>query len=71
VGETVESVGSQKRCFGVFLIYLGAGGLTAPLPRLNRPAGQTASESFPLLCVYELWLQLVFVPRTSSTPVAT
>jgi hypothetical protein len=38
MGETVESFGARKRCFGGFLVCPGVGGLTAPLPRLNRPS---------------------------------
>jgi hypothetical protein len=37
VGETVEGFGDRKRCFGGLLVCPRAGGLTTPLPQLNRP----------------------------------
>jgi hypothetical protein len=36
VAETVESFGAWNMVFGGFLGYLGACGLTAIVPRLNR-----------------------------------
>jgi hypothetical protein len=50
----------------------GGGGLTAPYTRSNRPlwlAGFRVVSVVGAACV--LWLLVVFVPRTSSTPVAT
>jgi hypothetical protein len=50
----------------------GGGGLTAPYTRSNRPlwlAGFRVVSAVFVACV--LWLLVVFVPRTSSTPVAT
>jgi hypothetical protein len=50
----------------------GGGGLTAPYTRSNRPlwiAGFRVASAVVGACV--LRLLVVFVPRTSSTPVAT
>jgi hypothetical protein len=50
----------------------GGGGLTAPCTRSNRPlwlAGFRDVSAVVGACV--LWLLVEFVPRTSSTPVAT
>jgi hypothetical protein len=50
----------------------GGGGLTAPYTRFNRPlwtAGFRVVSAVVGACV--LTLLVVFVPRTSSTPVAT
>jgi hypothetical protein len=50
----------------------GGGGLTAPYTRSNRPlwlAGFRVVSAVVAACV--LWLLVEFVPRTSSTPVAT
>jgi hypothetical protein len=49
----------------------GGGGLTAPIPGLTAPSEQPAFELFPLVGAWVLRLLVVFVPRTSSTPVAT
>jgi hypothetical protein len=50
----------------------GRGGLTAPIPGLTAPLW---TASFPVVSAvvgaYSLRLLVVFVPRTSSTPVAT
>jgi uncharacterized membrane protein YeaQ/YmgE (transglycosylase-associated protein family) len=63
--------GARKRCFGGFLGCL-VGGLTAPYTWSNRPlwtAGFRVVSAVVGACV--LRLLVVFVPRTSSTPVAT
>jgi hypothetical protein len=50
----------------------GACGLTAPHTRSNRaPLSSWFPSCFRCRGCVELWLLVVFVPRTSSTPVAT
>jgi hypothetical protein len=50
----------------------GGGGLTAPHTRSNRPLQAASFQVFSVVvCVLELWLLVVFVPRTNSTSVGT
>jgi hypothetical protein len=50
----------------------GGGGLTAPIPGLTATLWTTGSRVVSAVVgVWELSLLVVFVPRTSSTPVAT
>jgi hypothetical protein len=64
--------GARKRCFGGFLGYQVEHGLTAPYTRSNRPlwtVGFRGVSADVGACVLRLLVE--FVPRTSSTPVAT
>jgi hypothetical protein len=50
----------------------GGGGLTAPYTRSNRPLSTVGFRVVSAVVgAWELRLLVVFVPRTSSTPVAT
>jgi hypothetical protein len=71
VGETVAFWGSEEVFWRIYWLP-GGGGLTAPYTRSNRPlylAGFRVVSA--VVGAFVLWLLVEFVPRTSSTPVAT